>query len=722
MTRKSPLHFILYGLITLVNTASGATLIQHDLKVELDPKKRSLHVIDHIELTDQSKQIFLLHDGLQPRSLTPGVDIERQGPVEGPVPTIAYRLSMPEAQHRFTLEYGGVINHQLTNQLESPGLSRESLPGTISPEGVYLDANVTWYPRFPDTFQAFSMNTILPIGWLAISQGEGPKIKTSDNMTSISWHEQSPQDDIYLIAGPYQIYQQSAGDTQAQVFLHQRDSALAERYLNATKQYLSLYQQLIGDYPYAKFALVENFWESGYGMPSFTLLGPRVLRLPFILHTSYPHEILHNWWGNSVYVDYQSGNWSEGLTSYLADHLLDEQRGLGANHRRNLLQHYGDFVRQGNDFPLNQFRSRHSSASQAVGYGKSLMLFHMLRRQLGDTTFIAGLQRFYQNNRFKIAGYNDLRRAFEKVSQRSLEAFFTPWTERMGAPALAIEDIKTEKRSGGYRIQGVLRQTQPEPPFPIKVPLLIHQQGHAPQQIDIAMQKRETPFTIKLDHKPLQLDADPWFDLFRQLYPEETPPTLSNLFGSERLLILLPAKASQPMRQAYRDLANRWSEGYADAEIAMDSDIKQLPNDRPVWLLGRENLHQTSFLVGLKRYPIKQQTDGWRINQTSYPFKGHSFVVTQRDPKHGQSQAWLSSESPEGIAGLARKVPHYGKYSYLVFSGMSSKNRLKGQWPVTSSPLRIPLAPQTKLLQAPPPAPLTALLDNQMDLTQDKNN
>jgi len=38
---------------------------------------------------------------------------------------------------------------------------------------------------------------------------------------------------------------------------------------------------------------------------------------------------------------------------------------------------------------------------------------------------------------------------------------------------------------------------------------------------------------------------------------------------------------------------------------------------------------------------------------------------------------------------LGQLVPHYGKYSYLVFSG--AKNVAKGQWPVTESPLRIVL-------------------------------
>ena len=100
------------------------------------------------------------------------------------------------------------------------------------------------------------------------------------------------------------------------------------------------YSGLIGPYPFNKFALVENFWETGYGMPSFTLLGPEIIRFPFILHSSFPHEILHNWWGNSVFVDYGTGNWCEGLTAYLADHLVEEQRGKGAEYRRGTLQKY----------------------------------------------------------------------------------------------------------------------------------------------------------------------------------------------------------------------------------------------------------------------------------------------------------------------------------------------------------------------------------------------
>ena len=194
-----------------------------------------------------------------------------------------------------------------------------------------------------------------------------------------------------------------------------------------------MYRSLIGPYPYAKFALVENFWETGYGMPSFTLLGPSVIRFPFILTSSYPHEILHNWWGNSVFVDYGQGNWCEGLTAYLADHLIQEQRGTGATYRRNTLQKYRDYVTSGRDFPLTEFRSRHSAATEAVGYGKMLMGAHMLRLKLGDQKFVQFLQRFYREQRGKVATFADFRRVAEGVRWRTAR----PRSSTTGSPARA---------------------------------------------------------------------------------------------------------------------------------------------------------------------------------------------------------------------------------------------------------------------------------------------
>ena len=95
-------------------------------------------------------------------------------------------------------------------------------------------------------------------------------------------------DEVFLIAAKFKEYSKKIGKVNVLAYLRTADESLANKYLETTSQYLEMYRQLIGPYPYSKFALVENFWETGYGMPSFTLLGEKVIRFPFILHSSYP--------------------------------------------------------------------------------------------------------------------------------------------------------------------------------------------------------------------------------------------------------------------------------------------------------------------------------------------------------------------------------------------------------------------------------------------------
>ena len=172
----------------------------------------------------------------------------------------------------------------------------------------------------------------------------------------------------------------------------QEEGDIANKYIQTAKYYIDLYSKILGPYPYSKFALVENSQQTGYGMPSFTLMGSRIIRFPFILHSSYPHEILHNWWGNGVFADPKEGNWSEGLTAYLADHFLLELKGKGSQYRFQEMMKYLSYVNDSNEFPIKDFTFRDSMASQAIGYGKLLMVFHMLRIELAESQFLNGLR------------------------------------------------------------------------------------------------------------------------------------------------------------------------------------------------------------------------------------------------------------------------------------------------------------------------------------------
>jgi aminopeptidase N len=720
-------RFWLACLLWLSTHASAA--VHHTLEVTVDPGRGHVDVTDTITVAAGGNREleFLLHPALTPAILTRGVGLtaiggetaagtavpnDAAGPADpGP---LRYRVELPAGHTRFTLHYQGHIQHELQQAGAEYARGFRETSGTITPQGVFLSGSSFWYPHIGDGLLTFDLSLQLPQGWSGMSQGERLASEAGKEQVLEQWRCNLPQQEIYLGAGQFSEYTQTVDGVQAMVLLRDPDPALAQQYLDATADYVSLYSELIGPYPYSKFALVENFWETGYGMPSFTLLGPKVIRFPFILHSSYPHEILHNWWGNGVYVDYQGGNWSEGLTSYLADHLVKEQRGEGVEYRRNTLQKYTDYVRQQQDFPLTAFRSRHSAVTEAVGYGKTLMLFHMLRRELGDERFTRGLQTLYRQNRFQVAGFRAVEHAFSEAAGQPLAGFFAQWVQRPGAPFLRVSQAHARPLDDGYLLTAVIEQIQDGTPFTLQLPLAVRLEDREQAwQTVVQLDSGRMTLELELPARPLQLDVDPQFDVFRRLHRNEIPPAISQALGAGQLLIVLPDAAPAGLKAAYTSLAHAWQAGQPEhVEVVADSDLEQLPDNRSVWLLGWQNRFRPLLQQALAEHDYVDQGDVVRINGTSLGKDDHAIVVIgRRAGNPEQALGLLAAGQAAALPGLGRKLPHYGKYSYLAFRGEAPDNVLKGQWPVVHSPLSVavlqddgmPLTPGTMRLAPRPP-------------------
>jgi hypothetical protein len=700
------LQWFKFGLVCLLWIPWTATAqVHHELDVTLKPDTAAIEVRDTITLPEghPSSLTFALHPALQlqlqdeaakltelPARDSSHLSSMNQSP--GIVPR-HYRVDLAPGNNRFTLQYTGSIAHALQSRGEEYARSFQETQGIISPQGVFLSGASVWYPHIDDTLMTFDLKVRLPEAWKSMSQGEYLDTLPGDgSMPADRWRATSAQEEIYLIAGPFTAYSSVDRGVTAMVLLREADAALAQKYLNTTHEYIELYDSLIGPYPFKKFAMVENFWETGYGMPSFTLLGSRVIRFPFILHSSYPHEILHNWWGNSVYVDYDSGNWAEGLTSYLADHLVKEQRGAGGEYRRNILQKYTDYVSRQGDFPLTAFRSRHSARTEAVGYGKTLMLFHMLRRQLGDDAFKQALQTFYQQNRFKVAGFSDVQTSFTAVSGEPLDDFFGQWVQRTGAPQFRLSNAHTEPEGHSYRLTAVIEQTQPGPAYSLQLPVAIHLDNvEQAYQTRVDIKNRRQKLALTLPARPVKLEVDPEFDVFRRLHRNEIPPAISQAMGAEHVMLVLPDRALAALKLAYRELADRWQrENPGQIDIVSDATVQVLPDDRAVWLFGWKNRLRPQLNAALQAYDFVQTGDNVRIAGTTLTAQTHSLAVLGRQPNApDQALGWLAADSAVALPGLARKLPHYGRYSYLGFTGTEPDNVLKGQWPVVNSPMSI---------------------------------
>jgi hypothetical protein len=388
-----------------------------------------------------------------------------------------------------------------------------------------------------------------------------------------------------------------------------------------------------------------------------------------------------------VYVNYGEGNWSEGLTAYLADHLMQEQKGTGAEYRRSMLQKYSDFVSAGRDFPLTQFTSRNSASSEAVGYGKSMMMFHMLRRQLEDDRFTLALQNFYKVYKFKSASYAEMEPFFSQAGGLDLKPFFKQWTQQLGAPKLRLVSVSAENDRENYQLTVSVEQTQSGAAYALDVPIVVTLAGDKDVYSTVLkMTDKQAEMHLSLTEKPLRVDIDPEFDLFRYLDRAEMPAAFSQVFGAQKLLVILPRKAAENIREEYSNIAQSWQQQPArNLEIKWDDEIETLPQEGAVWLFGWENKFRNRFQQTLD--PSVAKLDDLVAVIGGKEFLRSKDVIAMTSFMDKTPVAWLATPTARQLSALARKLPHYAKYSYAIFNddaiasnGESTPKQQKQSW------------------------------------------
>ena len=679
-----------------------SNITNHQLHVSINPKTSEITVKDSITTNGKIEKVFLLNAELTPYANSKNIKIKKISEhinatdvgIDRDNPESETNLKLNKWQIKgkdksFVILYKGKITGGFGDNKQNYQRGFSQTSGIISDKGIYLAGSTYWIPTFKNSLITFSLTTELPESWKNISQGKRIYDKIFSGKHKDKWVCNKAQEEVFLIAAKFTEYSYDMNNgIKAMAFLRTPDEGLANKYLEVTEQYANMYESMLGKYPYSKFALVENFWETGYGMPSFTLLGEKIIRFPFILHSSYPHELLHNWWGNSVYVDFESGNWCEGTTAFMADHLIKEQRGAGEEYRRSTLQKFSNFVNEENDFPLTEFIARHDGASEAIGYGKALMMWQMLRRKIGDENFLKTMKLFYENYKYKTASYTDIRKTAEKITGIDLKPFFEQWTKRKSAPEIAIKNISQDMYAGQYRINITIEQKQNEDVFNIDIPINIATEKGL-ETFVFNMNKKEQSFQITLKNKPLKLAVDPQYDVFRILNPSEVPPTLSKIWGSKQNIFVIPSKANKTQQRIYQKFAKQWIEADNDNfKIVYDSDLKIHPTDATLWILGFENTFTKEVETQLAEYNTFFDKENVKLGKEKIMKKGNDFVFTLSEKRNKKFQKiFIAFDNEKAIEGLVRKLPHYGKYSYLAFNGNEPTNIAKGQWEVLNSPL-----------------------------------
>ncbi len=623
--------FVVFFMILLAGSASAepAQLPQYKLNVSFDIEKSLLKGRAEIMLPDGA-ELAVHVDGLSVTSI-----MMNGNAVEPPEDEF-------QAEGRVEIIYEGTFNRAETDFKNSGVVSG----GIVSAEGIFLTG--MWYPSI-EGLAHYRLKALLPDGFQAVSEAEEVTVAGTSSGTQYSFSFPHPLDGINLVAAHYTVEKETFEGIEIFAYFFREDAGLIKTYMEHTKKYIMMYGELFGRYPYKRFSIVENFLPTGYSMPTFTLLGRTVVRLPFIVSTSLGHEVLHQWFGNYVFADYEKGNWVEGLTSYLADHFYDDQKGRGWKHRKKLLLDYSNYVNRDNEIPLCRFMGRKDFATKAIGYGKGAMVFHMLKKQVGDENFYSALKTLVGGMKFKQASWDDIMEAFQKTAGKDLEWFFKQWLTVKGSLCISVKDARSIMLKGVPFVSFQL--IQKSGPWQFNLPVrVVTDKGEF--NFLLAAKKEKEFFEISVDRggMPLELIIDADYDLMRELSEDEIPPVVSGLLGDDNRLVAVPDGKGEAYGSLSHGLKvkgfNVVKESDVSDKVIKSSSILFLAQDGPV----------VNRLFGKKYRTIASDND-----------TGVTLTV-RKNPLNSARVVVIAKGSPGQLMPvLKRKIFHYGRYSTVRF-------------------------------------------------------
>jgi hypothetical protein len=636
----------------------AAAPVHHAIEARLDPDSGNLAVTDIVTVRGRGALEFRLAAWQEVERVSLDGQPAEIADIEG-----AWRVKLPDTGvHRVELRLRGVVPPL------PPGGPRGASPSAVSgPEGSYLSGYAGWVPVTGDDWTAYRLSVEVPASHRAVATGRLEEETLGKAVNRAVFAADYPAEPPALFAGPYTVRERREDGIRIRTYFHAELDELSADYLRDSGRFLRRYHEEIGPYPFPDFHVISSPLPVGLGFPNLTYIGRTVLPLPFIRGRSLAHEVLHNWWGNGVAIDYATGNWAEGLTTYMADYALAADDGAGRAREMRLawLRAYAALP-AGRDVPVSAFVGKRHDAGQVVGYNKVAFVFHMLRQELGDAAFKEGLRRFWQQQRFRIAGWSELRQAFQAASERELGWFFAQWLERAGAPRLSLGEVRTSEEGDGFRVTLTLRQDPPA--YRLGIPVVIDTEA-GPVRRRIVLKKTAMTASVTLKDRPTAAHLDPGHDLFRRLLPGEAPPILRDVTLASDARTVIAAEAGPAGRTA-RQLAERLLDTPARFAPAEPSE---LASAEPLLIVGITQ-EVESFLsrAGIDGAPDSLAGRGTARVWTAHREGGAPLLV-------------VAADDVAALEALLRPLPHYRGKSYLVFEGRRAVE--SGIWPVVDSPL-----------------------------------
>jgi len=335
-----------------------------------------------------------------------------------------------------------------------------------------------------------------------------------NNIRKMHWKHRFPIA-TYLIAisvtnyASYSDYLELDNGNKIEILNYVYPENLTEAQNNTpiTAEIMKLFNDLIGEYPFAK----EKYGHAQFGWGG----GMEHQTMSFMYNFSYDliaHELAHQWFGDYITLGSWQDIWlNEGFATYLTglsyEHLLDGvwwPRWKKLNVERIVSQPDGSVF-------VTDTTNNSTLFSGRLSYSKGAHILHMLRWVLGDDDFFLGMQNYFNDPEIAngFARSHQFIKHMENTGDTTLTEFFNDWLYGEGFPVYSANYSPSESNA----LKITLSQTtshQSVDFFEMPVPIRVYNSSRTDSaDFRLFHTSDNQDFTIEPAFKVAELKIDP---------------------------------------------------------------------------------------------------------------------------------------------------------------------------------------------------------------------
>lgn len=548
------------------------------------------------------------------------------------------RIPLTANATKVTIVYSARLEQDASQGEVEGQIHNFEMQAHIGEDGIFLSDSAAWHPVWVDPADDLPglMNyrtTIEPLsGWTIVVSGNPVGDYASPSDPCWVWETPRPIDGLAIAGGKHTVesivYTPPVGsDVEIVMQVSPANAWVIPAYFEEAKRTLEIYTPLLGEFPFKRMTIVENFFSSGFAYPGFTLLGGAVVSMgPRALRPGYlDHELTHNWWGNGVYVDPNKGNWCEAVTSYCTNYyrrIAEDGEEGGREYRRSILMKLATDPDSLDNGPVGDY-GKPGGPDRFVGYEKGSFVLMMLEKvrnagnvNVGREKVFAALRRVVKLHLGQRISWDEIQAQLEDRFETSLDDYFRQWVYKRILP-------ETFMRSQSTPMKAFAKQYTKHSPMNFK-------SGH--------------------DSKGNWIEIDPNFQLYRLLPAEQIVPTINGTFGNGGLQLVTYENREEV--EAYKP------------RLELSEDGENL------MLIGRQAVEEYQDLIAQTGDPIKLLTaiaPGFSVAGEDYIEQEHSVLHSM--PYPGRPGRFITVFLSNGDVGWSRLrlIGFYSRDSTVVW-------------------------------------------------------